>query len=302
MAAHARQRASYLTYRGLAAALQIIPRPLAGAVASAAGYTMSKIWRDKWPIVRGNLRRVVGTDVDDAKLDQVVRKAFDSYARYWVESARVGSLRSDQIESTFSIEGFETFREEMARDRGVVIALPHVGSWEYGGRWLAQQGYPMTTVGELLEPPELFDWFTSQRAALGLTVLPPGPDTTMRLLDTLRSGRVVGLLADRDLAGNGVEVDFFGEKTTLPAGPALLSLRSGAALMTCAIYQRDAGVFHAVMQPPLDSNRSGRLRQDVQRLTEEMARALEDLIRLAPEQWHLFQPNWPTDREQGPNR
>jgi KDO2-lipid IV(A) lauroyltransferase len=263
---------------------------------------MSKVWRDKWPIVRGNLRRVVGTDVDDATVDQIVRKAFDSYARYWVESARVGSLRSDQIESTFSIEGFETFREEMARDRGVVIALPHVGSWEYGGRWLAQQGYPMTTVGELLEPPELFDWFTSQRAALGLTVLPPGPDTTMRLLDTLRSGRVVGLLADRDLTGNGVEVDFFGEKTTLPAGPALLSLRSGAALMTCAIYQRHPGVFHAVMQPPLDSNRSGRLRQDVQRLTEEMARALEDLIRLAPEQWHLFQPNWPSDLEQALNR
>jgi KDO2-lipid IV(A) lauroyltransferase len=185
----------------------------------------------------------------------------------------------------------------MARGRGVVIVLPHVGSWEYGGRWLAQQGYPMTTVGEMLEPPELFEWFTSQRGALGLTVLPPGPGTTVALLDTLRAGRVVGLLADRDLAGNGVEVEFFGEKTTLPAGPALLALRSGAALMTCAIYQRPSGRYHAVLQPPLDSTRSGGMRKDVQRMTEDTARALEDLIRPAPEQWHLFQPNWPSDRE-----
>jgi KDO2-lipid IV(A) lauroyltransferase len=265
-------------------------------MANAAGLTMSEVWRSKRPIVRSNLRRVLGSDVDDATLDRLVREAFDSYARYWVESARVGSLRSDQIESTFSIEGFERLRLEMARGRGVVIALPHVGSWEYGGRWLAQQGYPMTTVGELLEPPELFDWFTSQRAALGLTVLPPGPDTTVRLLETLRSGRVVGLLADRDLVGNGIEVEFFGETTTLPAGPALLALRSGAPLMTCAIYQRPHRLYHAVLQPPLDTTRSGRLRDDVQRLTEQMARGLEDLVRLAPEQWHMFQPNWPSDR------
>ncbi len=291
-----RQRASYLTYRGLAAALQLIPGAVTGPLANAAGVTMSEVWRSKRPIVRRNLRRVLGRDVDDATVDRLVRAAFDSYARYWVESARVGALRSDQIESTFSIEGFERLRLEMARGRGVVIALPHVGSWEYGGRWLAQQGYPMTTVGEMLEPPELFDWFTSQRAALGLTVLPPGPDTTVRLLETLRSGRVVGLLADRDLVGSGVEVEFFGEKTTLPAGPALLALRSGAPLMTCAIYQRPQRLYHAVLQPPIDSKRTGRLRQDVQRLTEQMARGLEDLIRLAPEQWHMFQPNWPSDR------
>jgi KDO2-lipid IV(A) lauroyltransferase len=291
------QWARYLTYRGLAAALQVTPRPIAGALATAAGFTISEVWRDKRPLVSSNLRRVLGPEVDDAVIRRLVTKAFSSYAHYWVESARVVGLRSDQIESTFSIEGFERFRLEMARGHGVVIVLPHVGSWEYGGRWLAQQGYPMTTVGELLEPPELFDWFTSQRATLGLTVLPPGPGTTVRLLDTLRAGRVVGLLADRDLVGNGVEVELFGERTTLPAGPALLALRSGAPLMTCAIYQRPRGLYHAVLQPPLDSTRTGRMRQDVQRLTEEMARSLEGLIRLAPEQWHLFQPNWPSDRE-----
>ncbi|MGD0945309.1 MAG: phosphatidylinositol mannoside acyltransferase [Acidimicrobiales bacterium] len=297
MTIRARQWALYLVYRGLAAVLRLIPPRIAAALATFAGLTISALWREKRPLVRANLRRVLGPDADEAVVDGLVTGAFVSYARYWVESARVGALRSDQIESTFSIDGFERLRVEMARGSGVVVVLPHVGSWEYGGRWLAQQGYPMTTVGELLEPPELFEWFTSQREALGLTVLPPGPGTTVRLLDTLREGRVVGLLADRDLAGNGVEVEFFGERTTLPAGPALLALRSGAPLMPCAIYQRRHGLYHAVLQPPLDSTRSGRMRQDVHRLTQDMAHALEELIRLAPEQWHLFQPNWPSDRE-----
>ena len=290
------QWARYFVYRGVAAVLQVTPRPIAGLLASTAGYTIAELWREKRPLVHSNLRRVLGPEADETVVSRLVTKAFCSYARYWVESAQVVGLRSDQIESVFSIEGFERFRLEMAKGRGVVIVLPHVGSWEYGGRWLAQQGYPMTTVGELLEPPELFDWFTAQRAALGLTVLPPGPDTTVRLLDTLRSGRVVGLLADRDLAGNGIEVDLFGEKTTLPGGPALLALRAGAPIMTCAIYQRPRGLYHAVLQPPLDMARTGRMRQDVQRLTEDMARSLEGLIRSAPDQWHLFQPNWPSDR------
>ena len=243
MPSAARARASYLTYRSLAAALQLVPGPIATGLASAAGLTMSELWREKRPLVRRNLRRVLGPGASDAEVERAVREAFDSYARYWVESSRVASLRADEIEGCFAIEGFERFRQEMGRGRGVVIALPHVGSWEIGGRWLAQQGYPMTTVGELLEPPELFDWFTAQRAELGLTVLPPGGDTTVQLLDALRRGKVVGLLADRDLAGNGIEVEFFGETTTLPGGPALLALRAGAPLMSCAIYQQPHGRF-----------------------------------------------------------
>jgi KDO2-lipid IV(A) lauroyltransferase len=239
----------------------------------------------------------VGPSLEDSTLEALVGEAFASYARYWVESAQVGVLRGDQIESAFSAEGFDEVRSIMARGRGLVIALPHVGSWDYGGRWLNLQGYPMTVVTEKLEPPQLFEWFIAQRAALGLTPLPPGPETTVRLLDTLREGRVVGLVADRDLVGNGIEVEFFGEKTTLPGGPALLALRANVPLIVCAIYQRAHGHYHAVLLPPLDVSRRGRMREDVQRITQDVAHEMEGLIRRAPEQWHLFQPNWPADHQ-----
>jgi phosphatidylinositol dimannoside acyltransferase len=107
---------------------------------------------------------------------------------------------------------------------------------------------------------------------------------------------LVGLVADRDLVGNGIEVEFFGETTTLPAGPAVLALRSGAALMPSAVFQHPNRRCHGVIRPPIDCTRQGRFREDVTRITRQLAVEMEDLIRRAPEQWHMFQANWPSDR------
>ena len=143
-----------------------------------------------------------------------------------VESPACKGLRSDQIESTFSIEGFECLRREVAEGRGVIVVLPHVGSWEYGGRWLAQQGYPMTTVGQALEPPELFEWFTSQRIALGpgcslLVRGRPSASSTPCARDASSGSSRPGSCRQRR-GGR-----FFGEKTTLPRrpGPARAAFR-----------------------------------------------------------------------------
>ena len=133
-------------------------------------------------------------------------------------------------------EGMEHLERGMAEGRGVIMALPHVGSWEWGGAWLALKGYPMTAVAEPLDPPELYDYFVDQREELGLTIVKLGPGTGSTLLKTLRSGHLVGLLCDRDIVGNGVDVEFFGEKTTFPSGPATLALRTGAMLLPTVVY------------------------------------------------------------------
>jgi KDO2-lipid IV(A) lauroyltransferase len=105
----------------------------------------------------------------------------------------------------------------------------------------------------------------------------------------------VALLCDRDITGTGVEVDFFGEKTTLPSGPAVLALRTGAQLLPSAVYDRGR-IHHGVVRPPVPVERRGSFRDDVARITQLIAYELEDLIRAAPEQWHMLQPNWPSDR------
>ena len=109
---------------------------------------------------------------------------------------------------------------------------------------------------------------------------------------------VVGGAGDRYVAGGGVEVEFFGERTTLPAGPATLALRSGAPLVPATTYF-DGDGHYGVARPPLDTSRQGKLREDVARITQNLAHEFEAMIRKAPEQWHLLQPNWPSDREVG---
>jgi KDO2-lipid IV(A) lauroyltransferase len=128
-----------------------------------------------------------------------------------------------------------------------------------------------------------------------MNVVPLGPDAGKAVLRAIKEGHVVALLCDRDIEGTGVEVDFFGETTTLPAGPATLALRTGAPLLPTAIYFRERG-HYAIVRPPLEiERREKRLRDDVRRVTQQIAHALEELIAIAPDQWHLQQPNWPSD-------
>jgi phosphatidylinositol dimannoside acyltransferase len=114
-------------------------------------------------------------------------------------------------------------------------------------------------------------------------------------LALLERGGVLALVADRDVTGEGIDARFFGEPTRVPGGPALLALRSGATLLPCAVYQRPGGVSEGAIRPPLDTQRQGRLRADVERVTESLVHEFESLIAAAPEQWHVFQPNWPSE-------
>ena len=128
-----------------------------------------------------------------------------------------------------------------------------------------------------------------------MNIVPLGPTAGPEVLAALKRNDVVCLLADRDVNGAGIDVTFFGEKTTMPGGPATLALRSGAPLCPTAVYFDGRYGHRGVVRPPLDATRTGRLRADVHRLTQQVADELEELIRAAPEQWHLMQPNWPSD-------
>jgi KDO2-lipid IV(A) lauroyltransferase len=276
--------------------MQRLPEPVATVAAALVGAALTTVRRESRVHYARNLRRVLGDGLSDAEVRAWTRRAFLNYARYWLEGARLPAIAPTVVESRMMVEsGYEHIVDGMAAGKGVVLALPHLGRWEWGGAWLNQQGYPMTAVAEPVHPQKLYDWFLEQRQAIGLTIVPLGPDAGGVLLRTLRGGGLVGLLCDRDLVGNGVEVEFFGERTTLPGGPATLALRTGAALVPAAVYGGPGRDHTAVVLPPIPAERTGRLRADVTRVTQQVARDLEGLIRRAPDQWYLFQPNWPSD-------
>ena len=180
-------------------------------------------------MIERHLRRV-NPSWPNWRLRQAVQDAFDSYTRYWIESLRLPSLSARTVAAGFDLVGFSHVTDgARARAPGSILALPHLGGWEWAGRWLADQGHRVTVIVERLEPPELFDWFVRLRSDLGMTVVPLGPGAGRAVLQALRDNEIVCLLCDRDIQGGGIEVEFFGERTTLPAGPATLGLRAGRA-------------------------------------------------------------------------
>ncbi len=294
-------RIVFRTYKTLGRGLAALPEPAALAVANVVGDVLFRVRPTQREMISVNLRRVLGADAGDAAvLERWAHRSFRAYARYWVEGARLGTTPQSEVVQRTYVQGLHHLVEGIALGKGVIMALPHVGSWEYGGAFLASQGLPMTSVAERLDPPELFDFFVEQRAAMGLTIVPLGPGSGSAIVGTLRRGGLVGLLGDRDIEGNGVDVEFFGEKTTMPAGSATLALRTGARLVTGAVYSGPGFEHRGVVEEPLDTTRRGTLRSDIARLTQEIATRFEGLIRRAPDQWHVFQPLWTSDREPEP--
>jgi phosphatidylinositol dimannoside acyltransferase len=261
--------------------------PIAGLLAKAVAASPRSA-RDRH-FVALHQSRARGVALEGEARDRAVTEAFVSYARYWMESLRLPAMTPAEVDAGFSIEGLEHIRAALDAGTGAILALPHVGGWEVGGSWFVRQGFPLTVVVEALKPPELFMWFADLRRSQGFNVIPLGRSAGVSVVRALRGNQIVALVSDRDIAGGGVEVEFFGERTTLPAGPATLAARFGAPLLPTAVYFMGGG-HHAVVRPPLT------LGGDPAADTQALARELEELIRAAPDQWHLFQPNWPSDR------
>lgn len=263
------------------------------SAALAPGLAVS--FRERREMIERHLRRA-DPQLRGFALRRAAQEAFDSYVRYYAESFRLPGLSRRYVDRMFTVDGYSHIEDGLARGKGVILALPHLGGWEWAGRWMADRGHRLTVVVEPLQPPELFEWFTDLRRDLGMNVVPLGPEAAGAVTGALRRNEVVCLLCDRDITGGGVDVEFFGERTTLPAGPAMLGLRADSVVLPTAVYftERTDG-HHAVVRPPLGMTREGGLRDDVGRITQALAKELEVLIRRAPEQWHLFQPNWPSD-------
>ncbi|MET0628806.1 MAG: phosphatidylinositol mannoside acyltransferase [Acidimicrobiia bacterium] len=290
-------RSSYYAYRAGAEVARLIPErvgaPIARGLAQVVGLGfMGKRVRQ----VERNLERVRGTSLSSGDRTRAVAGTFDSYGRYFYELFRLPGATPEWLDSHTEVVNYEIISAGLDAGKGVVLALPHLGNWDFAGAWLASQGVTVAVVAEPLEPPELFDWFVRTRAELGMRVIPLSTSAGSEVLRALGDNEAVCLLCDRDLTGDGIEVDFFGERTTMPGGPALTALRSGAPLIPVGCYFEPNGHQRLVISPPIPTQREGSIRDDVTRVTQALAHEFESLIRAQPEQWHLMQPNWPSDR------
>lgn len=243
--------------------------------------------------LRKNLARVTGVAPAEVP-DALMRDSLASYGRYWREAFRLPSmnLRELAVELDAAFRGAEHLDAALAEGRGAVCALPHSGNWDMAGVWFTQTRGTFATVAERLEPESLYRRFVRYRESLGFEVLPlsGGERPPFEVLcDRLRDNGLVCLMADRDLTRTGVPVDFFGEATRMPAGPAKLAVATGAALLPVHCWFEGAGWGFEVF-PPLDCG-SG----DVGAITQALADRFAANIAARPEDWHMMQPQWLAD-------
>ncbi|HEY5155815.1 MAG TPA: hypothetical protein VIJ47_13830, partial [Acidimicrobiales bacterium] len=236
-------------YKTGSAILRTLPRPLAEWVAELGSRAWAMNSPERWLLTERNVLRA-DPDLSGADLRAAVFTSFASYARYWVDSFRLPDLSAEQVDDGFAFEGYEHIGGAIARGEGPIVVLPHLGGWEWAAFWITRvMGLDLTAVVEPVRPPELFEFFVKLRSALGMHIVPLGPTAGREVLAAIRNNHVTVLLADRDIGGGGIEVEFFGERTTLPSGPVTLAMRSGAPLIPAAVLFRGAG-HYAVVRPP----------------------------------------------------
>ncbi|MFD9322862.1 phosphatidylinositol mannoside acyltransferase [Streptomyces sp. NPDC060053] len=279
-----------------------LPEP----VAVRLGRTVADLaWKRRGKGVRrleSNYARVL-PDASPERLAELSRAGMRSYLRYWMESFRLPAWSAERISNGVAVKDVHYLTDGIASGRGVILALPHMGNWDLAGAWVTTElRTPFTTVAERLKPETLYDRFVAYREGLGMEVLPHSGGTAFgTLARRLRDGGLVCLVAERDLSASGVEVDFFGDTATMPAGPALLAQQTGALLLPVTLWYDDSPVMRGRVHPPVEVPRSGTRAEKTSVMTQSLADAFATGIADHPEDWHMLQRLWLADLEPRPS-
>ncbi|MFD9464101.1 phosphatidylinositol mannoside acyltransferase [Streptomyces sp. NPDC060027] len=277
-----------------------LPEP----VAARLGRTIADLaWKKRGKGVQrleSNYARVL-PDATPQRLAELSRAGMRSYLRYWMESFRLPAWSEERVRNGFEAKDLHHLTDALASDRGVILALPHMANWDLAGAWLTTRlETPFTTVAERLKPESLYDRFVAYREGLGMEVLPHSGGTAFgTLARRLRDGGLVCLVAERDLSASGVEVEFFGEATRMPAGPALLAQQTGAILLPVTLWYDESPVMQGRLHPPVEVPESGTRAEKTSVMTQALADAFATGIADHPEDWHMLQRLWLKDLDPG---
>ena len=236
-----------------------------------------------------NLSRVC-PEKSSSEMEDLMRLAMSSYLRYWCDTFRSPDWSNERIAETVTVEGEALLTTPMKNGTGVVVALPHAGNWDHAGSYFCGMGFPLVTVAESLKPEALFNKFLEYRQNIGMEVLSLDSRSIVTLMQRAREGRLIALVSDRDLSKSGVDVSFFDHPARMPAGPALLAIRTGIPLITAYVSYTPKGihiVFNSV-EIPKNGSEEERIAQVVQNCADLFAKG----IATSPQDWHMLQRIW----------
>ena len=239
--------------------------------------------------LRLNLYRVK-PELSKSELDDLVFRSFDSYMRYWCDTFRIQDWSVERIQRSVTLNNGHLLIDAVQTGKGVVVALPHSGNWDHAGAYFCSIGIPLVTVAERLKPEALFQKFLAYRSSMGFEVLSLDSRSFVTLLKRAREKRLIALVADRDLSRSGVDVEFFGHPSRMPAGPALLAIKTGIPLVVAHVSYKPIGIHidFTEVQIPAKGSESEKISATVQACADLFAKG----IARHPEDWHMLQRIW----------
>ena len=240
--------------------------------------------------MRSNFARV-RPELDERELEALVQQGMRSYMRYWCDTFRLPSWSGESTMKSVVIENEHFLRDPLIAGRGVIVSLPHAGNWDHAGAFFCASGAPLVTVAEHLKPEKLFRKFLAYRESIGMEVLDANTRALATLAQRLRSNRLIALVADRDLSRSGIEVNFFGGPSRMPVGPALLSIQTGAPLITAFVKYETSGI-RIIFEEEIPIPTQGDQVSKISEMTQTCADRFGRLITLHTEDWHMLQRIW----------
>lgn len=240
--------------------------------------------------LRGNYQRV-HPELNSDDLEFLVSAGMRSYLRYWCDTFRFPSWDKASLIANTTCTNENFLREPIAAKRGCIVALPHAGNWDHAGAYFCATGIALTTVVEHVKPEKLFRKFLEYRTKIGMEVLDLNLRSIAILSQRLRSGKLVALVADRDLSKNGIPVKFFGDGAQMPGGPALLAIQTGADLITAYVKYEKSGI-HIIFEGAIKVPESGSVNEKAAAMTQIMADRFSKHIFANTVDWHMLQRIW----------
>ena len=240
--------------------------------------------------LRSNYARVM-PEYSTQKLEELTKLGMRSYLRYWFDTFRLSRWSKNRIISTTQVIRENLLRDPINSKQGCIVALPHAGNWDHAAAYFCSTGITLTAVVEKLKPEAIFKKFLAYRESIGIEAISHKEKTIPILTQRLQAGKLIALVADRDMSRNGIEVNFFGKTSKMPSGPAILAIKTGAPLITAYVRYTLDGI-QIIFDETIKPTNSGNEEDQIKIITQSIANNFAKRIKEYPVDWHMLQRIW----------
>ncbi|MCL0060470.1 hypothetical protein M1N87_00830 [Dehalococcoidia bacterium] len=284
----------YYAFRIAGFTVSYLPKKVGYLIACLIADTVYMLSPALRAAITDNMRHVLGSETDDATLRQHVRGVLRNVAKNYFDLIKIPHMKLHDIESCITVHGWHNLEDAMEKGKGVILVTAHLGSFDIAAQILAIRSIKTTVLVEPLQPPPLLNYITALRETNGVAFLPAHSGVLEVLRQSLRRGEAVLLVSDRNIAKNGLKLDFFSEETLMPWAAVHTAMRTEAAVVPAFNLRRGDGRYDVYFEPAIDVIPAGNAARE--KNMEQIVKVMEKYIRSCPEQWVVLSPIWASEQ------